>query len=557
MKLLLKRSVMTVVAALVSSAFHFKSQRCLLIHFFPSKCLAKFVMFWLLGDLGGCSTKWHRAHSSAGRQQHQVAQRALISWEAAAPSGTERPHLLGGSSTKWHRAPSSAGRQQHLVAQSALISWEAAAPSGTARHHQLGGSSTKWHSAPSSAGRQQHQVAQSALISWEAAARGRAPWGGGQLAPSDTERTHQLGGSSTKWHSAPSSAGRQQHQVAQSALISWEAAAPSGTERPHQLGGSSTKWHRAHSSAGRQQHQVTQRALISWEAAAPSGTERPHQLGGSSTKWHRAPSSDGRQQHQVAQRALISWEAAAPSGTERTHQLGGSSTKWHKASSSAGRQQHQVAQSVLVSWEAAAPSGTERPHQLGGSSTKDHICLSENKEKKDQTKHHFLLLAIDWTMMRTTEKMVSCGRLGTSWRTCESAINLTTDEPCGETENMACDMVRLGAIVMLVIFALSSARPNPNDRYDRFQVIEMGPAVNGAQFKVINDLLFKADDTTIIMMDSDIRSAYFAPVTLAFAPFLLNDVKASLKANDVPYTVICEDLKKRLDSHRYSRSIVE
>lgn len=51
MKLLLKRSVMTVVAALVSSAFHFKSQRCLLIHFFPSKCLAKFVMFWLLGDV--------------------------------------------------------------------------------------------------------------------------------------------------------------------------------------------------------------------------------------------------------------------------------------------------------------------------------------------------------------------------------------------------------------------------------------------------------------------------------------------------------------------------
>ena len=129
-----------------------------------------------------------------------------------------------------------------------------------------------------------------------------------------TERPHQLGGSNTKWHRAPSSAGGQQHQVAQSALISWEAAAPSGTERPHQLGGG---------------------------AAAPSGTERPHQLGGSSTKWHRAHSSAGGKQHQVAQSALISWEAAAPSGTERTHQLGGSSTKWHRAPSSAGRQQHQ------------------------------------------------------------------------------------------------------------------------------------------------------------------------------------------------------------------------
>ena len=45
-------------------------------------------------------------------------------------------------------------------------------------------------------------------------------------------------------------------------------------------------------------------------------------------------------------------------------------------------------------------------------------------------------------------------------------------------------------------------------------------------------------------MDPDIRNATYVPVTVAFAPFLIEGVVATLKAYDIPYEIIHPDLQQ-------------
>jgi len=46
------------------------------------------------------------------------------------------------------------------------------------------------------------------------------------------------------------------------------------------------------------------------------------------------------------------------------------------------------------------------------------------------------------------------------------------------------------------------------------------------------------------MMDPEIRNATYVPVTIAFAPYLVKGVIATLKAYDIPYEIINDDLQK-------------
>ncbi|KAK2184079.1 hypothetical protein NP493_283g02023 [Ridgeia piscesae] len=109
---------------------------------------------------------------------------------------------------------------------------------------------------------------------------------------------------------------------------------------------------------------------------------------------------------------------------------------------------------------------------------------------------------------------------------------------------MANDMVGWGILVLVLTAATSSTQAK---RYDRYQVIKIGPVTDNSQLAAVRALQEECDDQEAIMMDADFVNAMRRPVLLAFGPKRVNSIKVDLRSRGIPVVVVTRDLQVELD----------
>lgn len=108
-------------------------------------------------------------------------------------------------------------------------------------------------------------------------------------------------------------------------------------------------------------------------------------------------------------------------------------------------------------------------------------------------------------------------------------------------------MLTWGILVLVLTAATSSTQAK---RYDRYQVIKIGPVTDAAQLAAVRALQEQCDDDEVLMMDAEMVNAMTRPVLLAFGPNRVNGIKANLKSRGIPVSVVTPNLQVDLDSNK-------